>query len=355
MKFWRIFAAAAVVGMLLPPTVAMADDDDDDDDMKSPVCVKDTAKTDLEGLTQCPDYLNNTNTFVGNGFPWENSAFFFSTFRNQYLYSSASLAETAKITCNIQSIAARSVTFVGGSTNVYGSFDNGTPSSIGVYNGFDTLVPQFGVNTMGNALCELTGTNANPIVIGATAAVPNGSTISVCESCPGTGQWANEWCFIDLASGVPSGGLVVDMTLSVGSGTAGAGVWDTSDQTFGTGCDPGGSRAFGSSTFANTDNLTTALGIDGFDFVWVFKGTAAPPPATVEQQIKEIIRLLLTPQGLRCSGLDLHKGNSRIEDDPIAFPNGINLDPISPQIGAGELQGGDEKIDDLRFRVGSVK
>ena len=291
MKFWRIFAAAAVAGMLLPPAVAVADDDDDDDDMVAvKPCEKDTVKTTVEGLVQCPDFASATNTFVGNGFPWENSTFFFSTFRNQYLYDSAALAETAKFTCAIHGIAARSVSFVGASTNVYGSFANGQPSTIHVSTGFNSLVSTFALNS-GPEFCWLTGTTASPIVMETTTAIPGGSLISVCTSCDGTGQWRNEWCWIDVSAGVP-GGIVIDMTLSVGAGTSGAGVWDTDDNTFGTGCEPGGTRAFGSGTFANPDNLTTALGIDDFDFVWVFKGLAPPPAATVEQQIKEIIRLL---------------------------------------------------------------
>ena len=82
--------------------------------------------------------------------------------------------------------------------------------------------------------------------------------------------------------------------------------------------------------------------------MWVFGGLALPGPATVEQQIKEIIRLLLTPQGLRCSGLDLTPGNGFIEDDPIDFPNGKMWDPQQPQVTSGLPKTGDELKDGIR-------
>jgi len=67
-----------------------------------------------------------------------------------------------------------------------------------------------------------------------------------------------------------------------------------------------------------------------------------------EQQIKEIVRLLLTPEGLRCSGLDLNGGNGRIEDTPFSFPNGSKIDPIQPQVTTGGTVTGDELVDGLR-------
>jgi hypothetical protein len=336
--------------MLIPTTVARADDDDDDDDVGA-ACAKETDKALDKSLVICPDFYDDTNAAVGNGFPWENSMGFFATFRNQYLYTSD---DVSQIACTMEGISARSSSFTGGSTNVYTSFSNGDPSFVDVGTGLGSLSTTFSINYGADDLCRLEGTNATPITISTTTGV-RGSTISVCASCPGADySEKNGWCQLgDVSAGLPGGGLgvLVDMNLAVGSGNSGAGVWDTHSTDFGGGSECGGDRAYGSGAFANPNWLTTALAVDSFDFVWVFPGLAPPPPATVEQQIAEIIRLLLTPEGLRCSGLDTTSGNGKIEDDPVQFPAGANVDPISPQIGAtdpGSTTTGDETVDGLR-------
>ena len=199
------------------------------------------------------------------------------------------------------------------------------------------MVPTFALNS-GPAVCQLEA----PFTIGMFTG-PNGSLLSSCTTCPGTDP--DQWCNLGDAPGQGIG-FVVDQILSVGTGSSGAAVWDMTG--YGTIFCPEIKRAYGSGSFANSNHLTTALGVDQMGWPWVFKGLGPPPPATVEQQIKEIVRLLLTPEGLRCSGLDRHPGNGLIEDDPIVYPDGGYVDPISPQVTSyGELTG-DEMIDDLR-------
>jgi hypothetical protein len=349
MKCWRIFAAAAVVGMLLPGSVALADDDDDDDDSGGAGCSKDTNKALRKDLTTCINMLDATSSNVGNGFPWENDAGSFATYRNQFLYYSENISETSKIACTLESVAARDTSFTGNSTNIWGSFANGGKSSLVGGGAVGPLNRDFALNSNGFEYCRLEGDDTNPINFGNTTG-PRGSSRSTCNSCLS----ADKWCsFGDITGGLDTqfgAGVLWDFQHSINPGGSGAGVWDTSNST-GNSCDNSGKspeRAYGSAAFANPQHMTTALAIDGFDFVWVFEGKAPPPAATVEQQIKEIIRLLLTPEGLRCSGLDLNAGNGKIEDDPISFPNGAQWDPIQPQVATGGKTTGDEAVDDLR-------
>lgn len=344
MKFWRTTAALALIGAL---GVASAYADN----FK---CAKDPQGcAPTFPLVIAKEYQNATSTIVGNGFPWENSSFFFSSFRNQYLYSSSDIKAVSAVTCSIESVSARSVSFTGASTNVYGSFPNGDPSTITVTDSVaSSLVSTFALNTGSTTMASLVGTSAAPIIIG-TYAGPNGKTLSSCDSCPGATDLDRDMWFSlgDISGPVPD--VLFDTTVQVGTGNSGAGVWDTNSTAFGQGSPDGGERAFGSGSFANPNHLTTALGIDLYDFVWVFKGGAPPAPATVEQQLKEVVRLLLTPHGLRCSGLDMNPGNDKIEDDPVQYPGGKDVDPISPQIvGAGNAEGaavtGDELQDSLR-------
>jgi len=273
-------------------------------------CAKDTEGAFTFPLVFQAGFLADTNTAVGNGFPWENSTFFFASFKNHYLFPSNLMNDLrGSGVASVESMQARSVSFGAGNTNVYVNFPNGAPS-----------------------------------VVIDTVSGPNGATLSNCAvsaACPNGN---------DLVTAMDTGSAqdtLVTHELAVGTGNSGAGVWDTASTAFGGGT-TGGDRAFGSGSFANPNWLTTALGIDQYDFVWVFGGQALPGPATVEQQIKEIIRLLLTPQGLRCSGLDLTPGNGFIEDDPIDFPNGKMWDPQQPQVTSGMPKTGDELKDGIR-------
>lgn len=349
MNFWRTTAAIALVGAfsaasamaaMAPKAPAAAGK------ATSALCVKETNLVLVDGLAMCVERNTSTSSFVGNGFPWENSAFFFSTFRNQYLFPSVTINNEKAVALTIESIGARSTSFTGASTNVYGSMPNGDPSFIRVTDnagGASSISPTFSVNTGPTVYCELTATNADTITID-TRTGPNGSTVSQCASCLEPESWCSIGDLNDLGA-TPT--LLVDHLGSVAAGGAGAGVWDTGFQGSANGCGET-QRAFGSGSFANPSHLTTALAVDNFDFVWVFKGLSPPPAMTVEQQIAEIVRLLLTPQGLRCSSLDRNPGNGLIEDDPIQFPDGASIDPISPQIGSGGEVTGDELIDNLR-------
>lgn len=337
MKFWRILAAAAAVAMVLP-TAAFAQGDDDD--AAGPLCARDTNLKTVFPLVMCAERMATTSNNVGNGFPWENSTFFFATYRNQFLFPSSTVNAERAIASTIESISSRAVSFSGAATNTYGGFGNGAPSFIRVHTGAsDSLVRTFSLNP-GAQLAEITGTAVAPMTIG-TYTGPGGKILSCCTTCPGaTCDDKNAWVNINLDT--YSGSILVDSLLSV-SGGSGNGIWDTTS-----GACSAPTRAYGSGSFVNPNWLTTSYGVDAFNFVWVFKGKAPPPPATVEQQIKEIIRLLLTPEGLRCSGLDLTPGNGKIEDDAFRFPAGKDIDPIQPAITTGGLVTGDELVDGKR-------
>lgn len=314
-------------------------------------CFEKTDLTLVWPVTQCPDYHDATNTAVGNQFPWESSTFFFSSFRNQYLYPSTTVTDMRSTACTIETIGARTVSFAGAGTNAYGSFPTsiGGDSTITVSDAVsDSLVSTFALNSGSTINSTLVGDDTDPIVFSSRSG-PNGATISSCDSCPGADALERDaWIeTIDLEAGAPgNGNLLVDHNLAVGVGNAGAGVWDVTSSAFGQGCSEP-QRAFGSGSFANPAHLTTALGVDQATFIWVFQGLAPPPAATVEQQIAEIIRLLLTPEGLRCSSLDLSPDGVGA-DDPIAFPDGAGVDTMSPQVSSGGEISGDEAIDALR-------
>jgi hypothetical protein len=318
-------------------------------------CAKETNKADINGLAMCAEMNNDSQNSFGNGFPWENSTFFFATYRNQFLYPSTTLDAMGSVTCDIQSIGARVSSFSTAGTNTYASFANGAPSTIAVTDAIaDSLVSTFSLNTGGTSLGLLEGTAGSPIVFEGRTGV-NGSTVSTCTSCPGMNQVEQDsWAF--NISGAPiniedrstgPANVLVDTTLAVGTGNSGAGVWDVTSAAFGQGCaEP--VRAFGSGSFANPNHLTTALGVDQAAFVWVFQGTAPPPPMNLAQQVSEIVRLLLTPEGLRCSSLDTEGGNGRVQDEPVQFPAGAEYDTISQQVSSGGTITGDELGDGLR-------
>jgi hypothetical protein len=341
MKFWRTtsvvalavaFSASTAFAALAPKAPAAA--------TGAVSCAKTTNKAIVQGLAMCPEMINSTSAGVGNGFPWENSTFFFSNYRNQYLFPSGTVTDTGKITCTIESIQARAVSFSGTATNTFGAFANGMDSFIQVTDAAaDALVGTFALNTGPNTYCSVTATDAGGQISISQANGPGGASNSTCTTCP----MGDMWCAPGEVAALTN--LMVDHTGQVGTGNSGGAVWDTSANGP---CGNPGSRAFGSGSFANSQHLTTALGVDTFDMVWVFKGTAPPPPMTVQQQISEIVRLLLTPEGLRCSSLDLNPGNDRIEDDPLSYPNGSKWDAISPQVSSSGTITGDEIGDDLR-------
>ena len=84
MKFWRTIITLALVAML-PATAAMA----------AKICAVNEDLRVLDGFAMPAAMNTETSPNVGNGFPWENSTFFFATYRNQYLYTSAHMSEVA--------------------------------------------------------------------------------------------------------------------------------------------------------------------------------------------------------------------------------------------------------------------
>lgn len=345
MKFFRTSASLALVAAFSvasafaamaprPPAAAAAAS-------SSPTggtCAKSIVKKLVFPLVMCVERQGSTSTGVGNGFPWENSVGFFASFRNQYLFPSTAINKVRGVADTIESMHARSVSFSGSGNNIYNAAGKG--SFVAITSGAsNTLVPTFSLNTGATAYKSL----AAPFEIGMVA-LPSGSAgfLSTCVSCLGSAdpkspasrdRWAN---LGDLS--LITGSVLLDHKANVGGGT-GNGIWDTGS---GTACEA--RRAYGSGSFINPNHLTTAFGVDTFDTVWVFQGLAPPPSATVEQQIAEIVRLLLTPEGLRCSFLDLTINGKR-NDDPIAFPGGSTVDSISPQVTSGGFILGDETIE----------
>lgn len=350
MKFWRtlavatvaLFVAASAFAAMTPkaPAAANGSSSGGPGGPGALVCDKDTTEVPTFPMVMCVEMQETTNTGVGNGFPWENSTFFFATYRNQYLFPTSTVDDVGKVTRTMDGIAARSVSFVGGSTNIYGGFSNGDPSVIRVTDAVDdTLVATFDANPLGGPICEIMGSSATPITLGTTTG-PNGSTISTCESCSDPTYWCTPG---EVRSGIrPFSRLMLDHLAQVAAGS-GAGVWDSTS----THC-TAVQRGYSSGSFVNPNMMTTAYGVDTYGFVWVFAGVAGPPPSTVQQQIVEIIRLLLTPEGMRCSGMDIVADDGLISEDPVIFPGGQDLDPLSPQVTTYGTKTGDETRDDLR-------
>jgi hypothetical protein len=320
------------------------------------LCTKNTELTPVFPLVMCIEAQDNTQDSWGNGYPWENSTFFFASYRNQYLWPSSTMTDMLKTTVQMDSLHSRGTSFMSSATNIYGSFRRGANSIISVGEALtDTLVIDFDLNPApGTEFARLEGSSTTPFTIGSFTG-PNGTVLSTCAGgispndcppdpdCPDP-ETTDCWARIGKLPGPTN--VLLDQIVAVASGS-GSGVWD---MTGGPGeiiC-PEPQRAYGSTSFYNLNWLTTAFGVDDMGFIWVFSGVGPPPPATVEQQIKEIVRLLLTPEGLRCSGLDLVPGNGLIEDTPIMYPNGQFVDPIQPQVTTGQPVTGDELIDDVR-------
>ena len=356
MKFWRTFSTVALVGAFAatssfaafqPKAPASAQFASSSTTSSNADCAKNTDSKTTFPLVMSGCFQEATNTAVGNQFPWESSTFFFSSYRNQYLWTAAAVGGTQGAT--IESIHARASSFSGSGTMAYTSSARGD-SHMSVEDALgSSLVATFSFN-VGTDRGRLTNTNQGGDIVLASFTGPNGSTLSTCTSCAGTDPpLGSRDMWFDSIDTATSGPVVTDHNSFVNAaGSAGGPIWDTASAAFGGGCTDAGSRAYGSGSFANPFHLTTALGIDNFDFVWVHAGKGLPPAANVEQQIAEIIRLLLTPEGLRCSGLDMTPGNPKNDDDPVAFPDGADIDPIMPQVTTGGFITGDENKDARR-------
>lgn len=79
---------------------------------------------------------------------------------------------------------------------------------------------------------------------------------------------------------------------------------------------------------------TDALFVSQSAAVWKFEAILKPSPASPHDLITEIIRLLLTPESLRCSSLDINP-NDVLEDNAVMFPGGKDIDPVSVFVTTG--------------------
>lgn len=325
MKSWRTITAAAVVALGMTSSVFALGTCDPDLNLKL-VC----------GLVLCTERQSSTSTGVGNLYPWVNSSFFFASYRNQYLYPSSAVSSVAATT--IETIQSRSVSFTGGSVNNYTNSwvkVSAPPSS--------TLLRTYSFNTPGPTHAWFPSANkstetAGTVRVGHTSGCnnPSPTQLSDFQSEPGaTSDVRNALqTIVNVSATGPN--LMMDNLSRLGGGNSGFGVWDVTS-----GACSAPIRAYGSSTFFNVNTLTTAFGVDTFAFVWVFQGKALPPPATVQQQVSEIIRLLLTPESLRCSTLDL-TDDGVLDDNPFQYPAGKDYDTISPRVTSGGTITGEE-------------
>lgn len=291
----------------------------------SGICTEDTTMVERT-LVAPSDYSDYTNTSWGNGYPWQNNTAFFSTFRNQYLFPAAAFPAEAR---TVESLGARSVTFTGAQTTVME-----TPSGpkgrgwdhleiMAFYGGMPAMALNFAANRTGVDTVDFqrSGDGTNPTL---------GLTYDPLFECFTAGNG-------DISHGLPKFTPILwtgssadpDLMLDCGvdmtsSGHSGYCVWDMGQSQ---GC----LRAYGSSSYFGRNWLTQAYGIDDMAFVWVFRGLAGPPPASLDANIKEIVRLLVTPEALRCTDLDTNP-NGVIHDDAVQFPMGKDIDPVSPQV-----------------------
>jgi hypothetical protein len=93
---------------------------------------------------------------------------------------------------------------------------------------------------------------------------------------------------------------------------------------------------------------TDALFVSQSAAVWRFEAIVKPEPASPHDLITEIIRLLLTPESLRCSSLDINP-NDVVEDNAVMFPGGKDIDPVSTFVTTGApLHLEEERNPDIR-------
>jgi len=323
MKSWRTITAAALVAASAPATAVFA----------GGKCEPSLNLVAVFPLVMCVERQDTTSNNVGNGFPWSNNTGSFANYRNQFLYPSTTLNAVAARALTIESIQSRQVSFTGSSTNVYGS--TATDNAIKVSKtSVGTLSRTFAANITGTPdFLNYTGPKTVGHVTIGTAGLSDFVTRG---SNPLTRNDLTKP--IDFRIDDPAKtNILVDTLMRLSTtGNSGFGVWDITS-----GACNAPTRAYGSGSFVNSNALTTAYGVDTMAFVWVFRGLALPPPSTVQQQIAEIIRLLITPEGLRCAGLDLTI-NGKVNDDALNFPAGKDWDAISPQITNGGAITGEE-------------
>ncbi|MFC2172734.1 hypothetical protein ACFLU6_08890 [Acidobacteriota bacterium] len=281
-------------------------------------------------------FTDSTNQGVANFFPWTINTSSFATFRNQYLYPATAFPSEAR---SVQSMASRAASFMGAQTAVY---EKQSPLRPWEYlqliaypvSGGGYPSGSFGLDFQANRTAGagpqlfVDFLNFGGLYMPSRAMYVPNATITTSGmsdishnipdflAIPWSGNPAMNFDFLldsgqDIAPSGSSGYLAWDMA-------QGQGCW----------------RAYGSSSGYNTQYVTRAYGIDDANFVWVFKGLAAPPAASMDGAIQEIVRLLLTPEALRCSNLDIQPDGA-VQDFPIMFPGGKDIDPLSPQVTSG--------------------
>lgn len=288
-----------------------------------------------------------------NLFPYSSNVTTFGNpgYRVQYLYTSDALVKLAKTACTIESMHSRAVSFSASRTTNY---QNASAEQFIRVNASDgTFTSTFNSNVNGPSHLDYSGIKRVTQIAGTDIGGKNQNPATLSDWLdrgPDPASRNDLDTEVNLEISDPSmTNLLVDflMRLSSTQNAGAAAVWDVTTDAMGGGCPRDVKRAFGSHRLVNPNNLTTALSLDNKGFVWVFRGLALPPPATIQQQIAEIIRLLVTPEGLRCTGLDLDP-NESVEDHPIRFPEGADWDPISPRVTSGSPITGDEARDGAR-------
>jgi hypothetical protein len=325
-------------------------------------CEPNLELTDRFPLVMCVEREFTSAGDVGesNLMPFTNLTVFQNAglgYRNQYLYPSTAVVKVAQKAVTIETIHARAVGF-----SPMATIDYQQGSYVRVYRTDGTWnMPQFDQNIPAASPLHLDwqGDAAGLLRVGmltGSQVWPTGGTSLLSDFANrGTDPNSNNelstiFDFLTMLDPAQTN-ILVDTLLHIPNNADSQPQWDITQDSQGTGCDEP-RRAFGGTLGINGAPTTDVLAYDEQAFVWVFRGKALPPPATIQQQVAEIIRLLVTPEGLRCTGLDLDAANPELQDAPLLFPAGQDFDPISPQVTSGKTVTGDEAGDGARRRKG---
>jgi hypothetical protein len=330
---WRTITAGALVAIAAAPAAFALGN-----------CGPNVTLAQVFPLVMCPEATNANATNIGLRLPWQNGAFAFIDNRNQFLFPSATVTATSARAVTIESIHTRASSFAGSTTY---NFTGAAPQWIRVKEtGVSSLVPTFALNdTLGPVHLNWTG-NKQMASASASAFGGGGTLLSdfVTRNANISVRNDLDTKFDFRVQDPTKTNILVDELVRIATtGNSGFPVWDIANRAAGGSC-AAEELAFGGSSFSGPNILTTAIRIYDYGFVWVFRGLASPPPANMQMQIAEIVRLLLTPESLRCTWLDLTP-NGKVDDNAISFPDGKNYDPISPLVTSGGIATGEENGD----------
>jgi len=332
MMSWRTITVGALVALAAAPAAFALGN-----------CGPNVSLTQVFPLVMCPERQNTNRTTLGLRLPWQNGAFAFIDNRNQFLWPSSTVTATSARAVTIESIHSRASSFAGSSTY---NFTGAAVQWIRVKEtGVSALVPTFALNdTLGTVHLNWMGnkqmaTNAASNFGGGSTLLSDFTTRNANINVRNDLDTIFDFRVIDPTK---TNILVDELVRIATTGNSGFPVWDIANG--GGGSCEAQQLGFGGSSFSGPNILTTAIRIYSYGFVWVFRGLASPPPANIQMQIAEIVRLLLTPESLRCSWLDL-TANKKIDDNAISFPDGKNYDPISPLVSSGGIVTGEENGD----------